>query len=33
VVGPWLDVPDPRRRELDAAVADARAVQVDVRNA
>jgi hypothetical protein len=33
VVEPWLDVPDPRRRELDAAVQDARAVQVDVRNA
>jgi hypothetical protein len=33
VVEPWLDVPDPRRRELDDAVADAQAVLVDVRNA
>jgi hypothetical protein len=30
---PWLPVPDPRRRELDAAVADAQAIAVDVTNA
>lgn len=33
VVGPWLAVPDPRRRELDGAIADAGAVRVDVTNA
>lgn len=33
VVGPWLAVPDPRRAVLDAAVADAQAVAVDVENA
>ena len=32
-VGPWLPVPDPRRAVLDAAVADAQAVRVDVVNA
>lgn len=30
VVGPWLPVPDPRRRELDAAVVDATRVRVQV---
>ncbi len=33
VVAPWLAVPDPRRRELDAAIADARSVLVSVHNA
>jgi hypothetical protein len=33
VTGPWLAVPDPRRAVLDAAVADALAVRVDVHNA
>ncbi|WP_322936336.1 acVLRF1 family peptidyl-tRNA hydrolase [Nocardioides bizhenqiangii] len=33
VVGPWLDVPDPRRAVLDSAVVDAQAVVVDVENA
>ncbi len=32
-VGPWLPVPDPRRSVLEAAVADARAVRVEVLNA
>ena len=31
--GPWLAVPEPRRAELDAAVADAMAVRVHVVNA
>jgi hypothetical protein len=30
VVGPWLPVPDPRRRELDAAIADAQAAVLDI---
>jgi hypothetical protein len=30
VSGPWLPVPDPRRRELDAAVADAQAAVVEI---
>lgn len=33
VTGPWLAVPDPRRSVLDAALADALAVRVDVVNA
>lgn len=33
VAPPWLAVPDPRRSVLDAAVADALAVRVDVHNA
>lgn len=33
VVGPWLAVPDPRRKELDAAIESARALVVDVVNA
>ena len=33
VTGPWLAVSDPRRAVLDAAVADAQAVRVDVVNA
>lgn len=33
VVGPWLPVPDPRRRELDAAIADAQSLPVEVHNA
>jgi hypothetical protein len=33
VTGPWLAVPDPRRAVLDAAVADALSVQVEVVNA
>ena len=33
VVEPWLPVPDPRRAVLEAAVDDARAVRVEVRNA
>ena len=33
VVPPWLAVPDPKRAVLDQAVADARAVRVDVDNA
>lgn len=32
-VGPWLAVPDPRRGVLEQAVADARALQVEVVNA
>ncbi len=31
-VGPWLPVPDPRRRVLDAAIADAMSVSLDVTN-
>lgn len=31
--GPWLAVPDPKRETLDAAIADATAVSVDVVNA
>ena len=30
VVGPWLPVPDPRRRELDAAIADAQAAAIEI---
>ena len=30
VVGPWLPVPDPRRRELDAVIADAQAAVLDI---
>jgi hypothetical protein len=33
VVGPWLDVPDPRRSVLEAAVEDAQAVGFEVHNA
>lgn len=33
VVGPWLDVPDPRRVVLDQAILDAQAIQIDVINA
>ena len=33
VVGPWLAVPDPRRSVLDAALAEAMAVAVEVVNA
>jgi hypothetical protein len=33
VVGPWLPVPEPGRATLDAAIADAAAVQVEVTNA
>lgn len=33
VVEPWLAVPDPRRAVLDAAIADAHAVAVDIENA
>jgi hypothetical protein len=33
VVEPWLAVPDPRRRVLDRAVADAQAIRVEVTNA
>lgn len=33
VTGPWLPVPDPRRRVLEQAVEDASALQVDVVNA
>ena len=33
VVGPWLPVPEPRRRELDAAIGDACSLVVEVRNA
>lgn len=32
-VGPWLSVPDPRRAVLDAAVADAMSVRIEVDNA
>ena len=32
IVGPWLAVPDPRRKELDAAVRDAQAILVEVTN-
>lgn len=31
-LGPWLPVPDPRRSVLDAAVADAGAIRVEVTN-
>ncbi len=30
VVGPWLPVPDPRRRALDSAIADAAAAEVEI---
>jgi Actinobacteria/chloroflexi VLRF1 release factor len=30
VVGPWLDVPDPRRRVLDAAVLDAMSAEIEI---
>jgi len=33
VVGPWLATSDPRRRELDGAIEEARAVRVSVTNA
>ncbi len=33
VVEPWLPVPDPKRAILEAAVADAQAVRIEVRNA
>lgn len=33
VVEPWLDVPDPRRSVLEAAVAEACSIRVDVTNA
>lgn len=33
VVGPWLDVPDPRRAVLDEAIASASAIRVSVQNA
>jgi hypothetical protein len=33
VAGPWLPVPDPRRQVLEAAVADALAVTIEVENA
>lgn len=33
VVRPWLAVPDPRRAVLDAAIADAAAVEIEVVNA
>jgi hypothetical protein len=33
VTGPWLALPDPRRAVLDAAVADALSIRVDVHNA
>jgi len=33
VVGPWLAVPDPRRAVLDAAIADAQAIAMEVENA
>lgn len=33
VVGPWLAVPDPRRGVLEAAIADATSVRIDVVNA
>ncbi|WP_210443263.1 acVLRF1 family peptidyl-tRNA hydrolase [Nocardioides sp. SYSU D00065] len=33
VVAPWLAVPDPRRAVLDAAIGDARSLQVEVVNA
>lgn len=33
VVEPWIDTPEPRRRELDAAIRDAQAVAVEVSNA
>jgi Actinobacteria/chloroflexi VLRF1 release factor len=32
-VAPWLPVPDPRQAVLDAAIVDARSVQIDVVNA
>ena len=33
VVAPWLPVPDPRRKELDAAIVDAQAARIEVMNA
>ena len=33
VVAPWLAVPDPKRAVLEAAIADAQAVVIDVENA
>lgn len=33
VVGAWLPVPDPRRRQLDDAIAAARSVTIEVHNA
>lgn len=33
VVGPWLDVPDPRRAVLDEAIASASSIRVSVENA
>ena len=33
VVEPWLPVPDPRRATLDAAIAEAAAIRLDVTNA
>jgi hypothetical protein len=33
VVGPWLPVSDPRRRQLDGAIADAMSIRVTVVNA
>ncbi len=33
VVEPWLPVPDPRRATLDAAIAEAVAIRLDVTNA
>ncbi len=33
VVGPWLPVPEPRRATLDAAIADASSLWVEVTNA
>ena len=30
VVGPWLPVPDPRRRQLDAAIAEAGAADIEI---
>jgi hypothetical protein len=33
VVGPWLPVADPRRRQLDGAIADAMSIRVTVVNA
>lgn len=33
IVEPWLPVPDPKRQVLDRAIADARAIRIDVVNA
>ncbi len=33
VVDPWLPVPEPRRATLDAAIAEAVAIRLDVTNA